>query len=516
MSKRTTPVAVLGGPAETSQSTTPPHSSGQRSPRDETTRRQHNPYMSPDSISPPLVASAATSPAAAYPSTHTRNVRDADAVSTSSADSAPLPQSAQPAAPTRVAPPQNTAPTPVRVTAAQLEKLLARAKEAEGAARHVDVTCPAGFSLTVYNGDISQHFSIPSEHVQVTRGSIKYVDHHARYGAQTRFRFQLCHNYLLRKCPKLSECSYIHATQLPAPTQVHLNPFAPRRLAADRHGRSDDVAPSVQDDPSVVESYETLPPGFTLTVHAPNSNHVTGAKRGPPLPQNIPSDRVIVTVGAKTALDFLRNGRRSGDGGAVGARPRHCAHFQYRRLCNLGNQCHFIHSKVPFAEAPVAQGAAPKHQSTAAAPPQHHQHQQQQQQQAQAQPTGPFPPMPQYHAAQHAGHAASPNHSGPNSGAGSTPAGSESSSNSFFAGMQFALQMLGRSAPQATPPQPSQPPTPYTALGYTFHTLAGPMNFPVQSPPTAGATPMTAGISGIGAAGAAGPLANIPAEKRQA
>jgi hypothetical protein len=225
-----------------------------------------------------------------------------------------------------------------------------------------DLPCPPGFSITVYSGDFGQHYVLPSEDVQITRGSIKYVDHLARYGAQMRFRFQLCHNYLLRKCPKLSECSYIHATKLPAPSQVHLNPFAPRRLAADRHGHGDDVVDSAQDDPAVANQYPTLPAGYTITVHPPNEAHSTTATeahgRATVKPQDIPSDMIIWTAGAQSALDCVASGGASSRGapGLSGARPRHCAHYQFRRVCNLGRDCKFLHSKVPFAEALRAAG----------------------------------------------------------------------------------------------------------------------------------------------------------------
>ena len=189
----------------------------------------------------------------------------------------------------------------------------------------VDVACPPGAVLTVYNGDISQHFTVPSELVRITRGAIKYADHRAKFGQQTRFRFQLCNNYLHGRCPRLSECSYIHVTALPAPSEVHLNPYAPRRGA---------FALSPQDDPAVADSYETLPSGFVITVYPPNDAGVLE-------PQLIPSEMIIMTAGAVTA-------RRWHQGVSVGNKPRHCAHFQFKRLCHLGSQCHFIHSKVPF------------------------------------------------------------------------------------------------------------------------------------------------------------------------
>uniref|UniRef100_A0A0A9WQC7 C3H1-type domain-containing protein n=1 Tax=Lygus hesperus TaxID=30085 RepID=A0A0A9WQC7_LYGHE len=40
-------------------------------------------------------------------------------------------------------------------------------------------------------------------------------------------------------------------------------------------------------------------------------------------------------------------------------KPRHCAHFQFKRMCNLGTSCNFIHSLVPFIQGIVNQPALP-------------------------------------------------------------------------------------------------------------------------------------------------------------
>lgn len=47
-------------------------------------------------------------------------------------------------------------------------------------------------------------------------------------------------------------------------------------------------------------------------------------------------------------------------------RPRHCAHFQFKRMCNLGSTCHFIHSLIPFVQGMVNQPPLPAAVSAAA------------------------------------------------------------------------------------------------------------------------------------------------------
>lgn len=248
---------------------------------------------------------------------------------------------------------QKKAWDPLPITHVDLENILAAAMHGNGM-RPVNIACPAGFHMTVYNSDISQHFHVPSQDIQVTRGSLKYVDHHARYGPQTRFRFQLCHNFLLNKCPKLSECSYIHATRLPPPSQVHLNPFAPRRLAADKKNQDGPLSP--QDDPNAIPDYPTLPAGFHLAVFPPNS---TGVDDSNLPPQIIETAMIMRTIGGDTAMTTAVRVGQQIPAVPVQNRSRHCAHFQFKRLCNLGDKCHFIHSKVPYVDPKSPDAARP-------------------------------------------------------------------------------------------------------------------------------------------------------------
>jgi hypothetical protein len=226
------------------------------------------------------------------------------------------------------------------ITPTQLASILRMHSMAQGGGP-CDVACPAGFEVTVYDNDFSNHFVLPSEKVNITKGVMKYVEHHSRYGTQTRFRFQLCGKFRHQKCNMYSECTYIHATELRRGTMVHLNPFAPRRLAADRHGRSCDVPLSVQDDPAAANSYPTMPGGYVVNVYPPMGNQISSAVT------MVPSNMLIRTAGAEKA--FAAYAQAGGDFMQVTISPRHCTKFQYRRACPLGPACTEIHSKIPFA-----------------------------------------------------------------------------------------------------------------------------------------------------------------------
>jgi hypothetical protein len=298
----------------------------------------------------------------------------------------------------------------------ELTEILAHARRDAGGGPQapVDAPCPAGFQLTVYNGDVSKHYTLASENVRITKGSVKYVEHHCMYGPQMRYRFQLCNNYLQKKCPKLSECSYIHATALTTSTDTHLNPFAPRRNITDR------PTSSTQDNPAIAEAYETMAPGFFVPLFppAPPKHGALGAAgdisgdptagTGDPLLGNrvsataaivvVPTERIIRTKGsdllhhlltelAPALGDSLRSPNSAlamsqNPPPALTNRARHCAHFQFKRVCNLGQNCQYIHSKVPLLSSQRAAEQQQQHHHQ-----HHHQHQHQHQQfQQQLQP----------------------------------------------------------------------------------------------------------------------------------
>ena len=95
--------------------------------------------------------------------------------------------------------------------------------------------------------------------------------------------------------------------------------------------------------------YETMQPGHIFTVWP--ASRAVGM---PANPQNINSEYILRTVGANNALKQILNKQ------ATSLKMRHCLHFQTRKLCRLGADCHFIHSKLESEDAAVPQNNHPQ------------------------------------------------------------------------------------------------------------------------------------------------------------
>jgi hypothetical protein len=170
---------------------------------------------------------------------------------------------------------------------------------------HELTTFPMGFRFNVYDAKLTRYFQVPSEWVVPTHGGIRYIEHYNETGPYSRFRFQLCQNFLNNSCSKGYKCTYIHARRLPQSRSIHVQG---------------------------VGSYEMLPAGMEFLVNMP---WTLGQL------QAVLSQNVIRTLGAERlyadAIDHK-------PGSCI--RPQHCAHFLYKKVCNRGAECAFIHSLV--------------------------------------------------------------------------------------------------------------------------------------------------------------------------
>jgi hypothetical protein len=112
--------------------------------------------------------------------------------------------------------------------------------------------------------------------------------------------------------------------------------------------------------------FDFFPPGLTITVFPPNSSQGQV--------QHIPSERIIRTSGASNVYQVLLCAQKQRDEKLAevlrttgktptvipsikqphSLKPKHCAHFQFKKVCNLGGDCNFIHSMMPQSAAPAA------------------------------------------------------------------------------------------------------------------------------------------------------------------
>jgi hypothetical protein len=179
---------------------------------------------------------------------------------------------------------------------------------------HEMETFPPGFKVNVFDGVLMRYFEVPSEWIVPTVGAVRYVEHFNEAGPYTQFRFQLCHNFVNGRCHRGFHCTYVHARQLPPAHQIHVQG---------------------------VDTYERLPPGIMLSVYMPGS---AGS------PQTIPSEFIFRTRGSERIYADLLNAIH-----VVFQRPQHCAHFLFKKVCNRGADCAFIHALV----SPTSSGQPP-------------------------------------------------------------------------------------------------------------------------------------------------------------
>lgn len=228
---------------------------------------------------------------------------------------------------------------------------------------------------------------VPSQCVACTQGSARYLSQRT----STLHPCYLCKRYVLfGACEYGAECSGVHIRRLPAhsvvppPSGPVLTPaVSPSNLQSGKAQVGAHVNPNADGQRGGLElgaGVEMLPEGVVLMVYPPNNAQAH--------PQPIPSEKILRTAGASNVYHVLRNAhqqreaklqealRVTGRPGNVapvkqphGLKPRHCAHFQFKRLCNLGNECNFIHSLVPFAQSTSGPQGGPRQGSLLQPPP---------------------------------------------------------------------------------------------------------------------------------------------------
>ncbi|EKF28776.1 hypothetical protein MOQ_007464, partial [Trypanosoma cruzi marinkellei] len=218
-----------------------------------------------------------------------------------------------------------------------------------------EVMCPPSCTFSVYDAEIQNHYNIESTEIVATHGSVEYLKMNEARGAQSRFRFQLCKRYLNKRCTRGANCQYIHTHSVPSPTSVHVN----ENVISAAVVEGLEMPPEVLRGGNNKHGYPTMPSGIIFRVFPPN--------QGKSVPQLIPSEMILRTAGASNVYSvFAYPGTGKGrdillttetadtsgseSGNLTNVRARHCAHFQFNKMCNLGELCNFIHSLVPYVQ----------------------------------------------------------------------------------------------------------------------------------------------------------------------
>lgn len=206
------------------------------------------------------------------------------------------------------------------------------------AALEPEIMCPPGAELDVFDATRNETFKVPSDCIVATDGALHLCEAHNRWleTGEPKPQFMRCKKYVEGTCAAGSRCTQIHTVVMPSPT-IHLN-----------------LSRFTEQQRAMITAYETLPEGVRFFVYPSNSTATW---------QEIMSERILRTDGAQNAFFVLRStqeqAKAAGDEAGLHInrtplRPRHCAHFQSRRVCYLGSSCNFIHSLVPAVDTTKA------------------------------------------------------------------------------------------------------------------------------------------------------------------
>ncbi|KAG5464633.1 hypothetical protein LSCM4_00073 [Leishmania orientalis] len=198
--------------------------------------------------------------------------------------------------------------------------------------------CP-GFNVRCYTPDMNVYYDIPSEFIYQTKGSDRYVELFNDNGDNFKDKCRLCPHLQSRgMCEHNEQCDDIHCAVADLDQFPHIATHRATREAVIR--------------------YEHMPQELIVRVYQPNT---------PGDGTDFNGDDVLRTAGATQYEDAYRQA-----GGIPALKMQHCAHFQTKKLCRMGDGCRFLHvvsvalaSPAPDEEASTRSSPTP---ATTAAP----------------------------------------------------------------------------------------------------------------------------------------------------
>ncbi|CCW67066.1 unnamed protein product [Phytomonas sp. Hart1] len=172
-----------------------------------------------------------------------------------------------------------------------------------------------GFRIHCYDSVLTTYYDIPSEIIEVTRGSETYVEMFNEHRDNFKTKIKICPCVLCDDiCKKGKECLNIHCSR---------KDFCE---VQEKNTRSTHInhAPQMKDVPR-------LPADMIVRVFDQNSykNY-----------HDYPGTNVLITEGAKNYIKYCE---RKMNNIPFSKRMQHCAHFRLKEMCRLGASCRFLH-----------------------------------------------------------------------------------------------------------------------------------------------------------------------------
>lgn len=167
-----------------------------------------------------------------------------------------------------------------------------------------------GFNIRCYTPDMDIYYDIPSEYIYQTRGSDRYVELFNDNGDNFKDKCRLCPGLQTHgACDKNETCEDIHCAVQDLSQFPHI---ATHRATA-----------------AAVTHYERMPDDLVVRVYQPNT---------PGDGVDFAGGDVLRTAGATQYEEAYRQ-----SGGVPSLKMQHCAHFQTKKLCRMGDGCRFLH-----------------------------------------------------------------------------------------------------------------------------------------------------------------------------
>ncbi|KPA79931.1 hypothetical protein ABB37_04984 [Leptomonas pyrrhocoris] len=167
-----------------------------------------------------------------------------------------------------------------------------------------------GFNIRCYTPDMDIYYDIPSEYIYQTRGSDRYVELFNDNGDNFKDKCRLCPSLQAQgKCDKNETCDDIHCAVRDLSQFPHI---ATHRATA-----------------AALTDYERMPGDLVVRVYQPNT---------PGDGVDFMGSDVLRTAGATQYEEASRQA-----GGVPSLKMQHCAHFQTKKLCRMGDGCRFLH-----------------------------------------------------------------------------------------------------------------------------------------------------------------------------